>query len=132
MKAADIQRIFAKPPRRRSPGRGHSLTRKQRERVRAKTGGTCHVCGGTLGSDWQADHVVPHHLGGAHVEDNYLPACRVCNRLRENPGSPEPSPGNDVNKAKSTPPSPPRPLSKQTLERIREVVEQHKPARSTS
>jgi hypothetical protein len=40
------------------------------------------VCGGPLGRDWQVDHVVPHHLGGEHAEDNYLPACRICNRLR--------------------------------------------------
>ena len=82
MKAAQIKRIFAKPPRNRNPTPTRGLTSKQRVRIRAKTGGTCHVCGGPLGSDWQADHVVPHHLGGPHTEDNYLPACRTCNRLR--------------------------------------------------
>ena len=82
MKAAHIQRIFAKSRPRKSPKRKASLTPRQRARIRKKTGGKCHVCGGALGSDWQADHVVPHHLGGARVEDNYLPACRRCNRLR--------------------------------------------------
>ena len=82
MKAALIKRAFAKAPRRRNPKGKASLTARQRARVRRKTGGKCHVCGGPLGPDWQADHVVPHQLGGSRSEDNYLPACRMCNRLR--------------------------------------------------
>lgn len=31
---------------------------------------------------WQADHVVPHKLGGEARLDNYLPICKECNRLR--------------------------------------------------
>ena len=82
MKAAHIKRIFAKEPRKMNQARSRRLTPKQRARIRAKTGGTCHVCGGPVGTDWQADHVVPRLWGGAHREDNYLPACRTCNRLR--------------------------------------------------
>ena len=40
------------------------------------------MCGGRAGKRWQADHVVPHKLGGAAAEDNYLPVCKECNRLR--------------------------------------------------
>lgn len=31
---------------------------------------------------WQADHVIPHILGGQATLDNYLPICKECNRLR--------------------------------------------------
>ena len=58
------------------------VTRNQREAVAKKTGGACHVCGGTLDKKWQVDHVVPHKRGGASRESNYLPACSECNRLR--------------------------------------------------
>ena len=59
-----------------------SLTPRLRKLVRAKTHGRCHVCGGPLGRQWQADHVRPAHRGGQHTEDNYLPACWICNRAR--------------------------------------------------
>lgn len=59
-----------------------SLTPAERKLVRAKTGGRCHVCGGSLGKRWSADHVLAHCRGGRHAVDNYLPACGVCNRLR--------------------------------------------------
>ena len=58
------------------------LTEEQRAEVFAKTAGTCHVCGGRAGRSWQADHVVPHRLGGEHSVENYLPICRECNVLR--------------------------------------------------
>jgi 5-methylcytosine-specific restriction endonuclease McrA len=35
-----------------------------------------------VGKRWQADHVVPHKLGGQAVLENYLPICKECNRLR--------------------------------------------------
>ena len=47
---------------------------------------------------------------------------------KESQGSAAPSPNNDVNQAKPVPPTPPKQLSEQTLERIRKVVEKHKPA----
>jgi len=59
------------------------LTHEQREAVFAKTGGRCHICGGTLADQaWQADHVLPYAGGGAHVVDNYLPAHALCNTYR--------------------------------------------------
>jgi 5-methylcytosine-specific restriction endonuclease McrA len=82
MKAADIRRIFAKPARLTNPNARRNLTPSERTKVRSKTKGTCHVCGGKLGRDWQADHVVPYQLGGDHSVENYLPICRECNRLR--------------------------------------------------
>ena len=53
-----------------------------RNLVKAKTGGHCHVCGGLLDDTWQVDHVIPRHQGGVAEENNYLPICRTCNRLR--------------------------------------------------
>jgi 5-methylcytosine-specific restriction endonuclease McrA len=59
-----------------------SLTASDRAAVLKATNGTCHVCGGRVGRRWQADHVVPHKLGGESKLDNYLPICKECNRLR--------------------------------------------------
>lgn len=59
-----------------------SLSTSLRKLVRAKTHGRCHVCGGPLDRRWQADHVVPLHQGGRNREENYLPACWTCNRVR--------------------------------------------------
>jgi 5-methylcytosine-specific restriction endonuclease McrA len=59
-----------------------ALTPSQRRIIARKTGRTCHVCGKRLDGDWQADHVRPYHLGGHCREDNYLPSCVPCNRLR--------------------------------------------------
>ena len=58
------------------------LTLAERKIVRAKTGGRCHVCGGLLGKNWCADHVLAHCRSGDHAVDNYLPACTICHRLR--------------------------------------------------
>ncbi len=59
-----------------------SVTAKQRKAIRAKTHGRCHICGGPLGEKWTVDHVIPHKRGGKCSEDNFLPACRICNGLR--------------------------------------------------
>jgi len=59
-----------------------ALSLGMRKRVRAKTAGRCHVCGGPLGPKWHADHVLPRARGGDHASDNYLPACYTCNRAR--------------------------------------------------
>ena len=60
-----------------------ALTPNQRDAVVAKTGRRCHVCGARLvGSNWSADHIRPFRRGGECVEDNFLPACDPCNRLR--------------------------------------------------
>jgi len=67
--------------------RAKSLSEDLRKRVRRKTGGRCHVCGGPLGANWSADHVRPRARGGDHAEGNYLPACRICNGYRWHRGS---------------------------------------------
>jgi 5-methylcytosine-specific restriction endonuclease McrA len=82
MKDFHIQDICAKRVRAKRKGPRGSLTPAIRKAIRAKTGGTCHVCGDRLGKRWQADHVVPWHLGGKRTTDNYLPICRECNGLR--------------------------------------------------
>lgn len=58
------------------------LTPTQRRRVARKTGHRCHVCGGKLDGDWHADHVRPLYLEGECREDNFLPSCVHCNRMR--------------------------------------------------
>src|SRR5262245_6362921 len=68
-----------------NPPRG-SLSASQRAEVLVETGATCYVCGGRAGSRWQADHIKPYRLGGAHVVENFLPICRPCNLLRRGHG----------------------------------------------
>ena len=46
------------------------LTRAERGEVLGKTGGRCHICGGTINAnDWQADHILAHSTGGKHLVD---------------------------------------------------------------
>ena len=60
-----------------------SLSSIEREKIIAKTGHCCHVCGGEIeGDNWEADHVFSHALGGQHSADNYLPAHALCNGYR--------------------------------------------------
>jgi 5-methylcytosine-specific restriction endonuclease McrA len=61
-----------------------TLTPAQRAEILAKTGGTCHICGGPIkrGSSWSADHVLAHARGGLHDVSNYLPAHGPCNGYR--------------------------------------------------
>jgi hypothetical protein len=60
-----------------------ALKRADRVKVLGKTGGRCHICGGTINAnDSQADHVLAHSTGGAHSVDNYLPAHSICNNYR--------------------------------------------------
>lgn len=82
MKHHDIRRLCARPDRSSNGGPRASLTAAARATVFKKTGGTCHVCGGRVGKRWQADHVVPHKLGGQTTLENCLPICKECNRLR--------------------------------------------------
>ena len=59
------------------------LTRAERGEVLGKTGGHCHICGGTINAnDWQADHILAHSTGGKHLVDNYLAAHSICNNYR--------------------------------------------------
>lgn len=59
-----------------------SLSKREREQVLLKTGRQCHVCGGLIDGEWEADHVFAHALGGQHDPDNYLPAHSTCNKYR--------------------------------------------------
>lgn len=63
------------------PGR-RSLTKAERVKVFAFTDGKCHVCGGDIDGEWQADHIRAHSTGGTHALDNYLPAHGGCNNYR--------------------------------------------------
>ena len=58
-----------------------------------KTVGHCHFCGKKLvfkaygpksgkRGKWQIEHVFPKIKGGVDSIENYLPVCRICNRLR--------------------------------------------------
>jgi HNH endonuclease len=59
------------------------LKKTDRDKVLGKTGGRCHICGGTINADdWQADHILAHSTGGAHLVENYLPAHSICNNYR--------------------------------------------------
>jgi len=63
--------------------RPHAPSSRARAIIFEKTAGHCHVCGTNLKNEkWQADHVVLYKLGGSSNRDNYLPICRICNRLR--------------------------------------------------
>lgn len=55
-----------------------------------KTGGRCHICGRVLvynavageKGKWHVDHIVPVAKKGKHNSKNFLPICKVCNRLK--------------------------------------------------
>ncbi|OSZ77810.1 hypothetical protein CAP36_15740 [Chitinophagaceae bacterium IBVUCB2] len=67
-----------------------ALTKKQREIILAKTDSHCHMCGIEIAlNGFQANHVKPHSTGGNHAENNYLPSCATCNKLRANYSSEE-------------------------------------------
>ena len=82
MRTRTIRQLCARPDRSLAVGQRGSLSAAARSSIFRKTGGTCHVCGGRVGKRWQADHVVPHRLGGRADLENYLPICKECNRLR--------------------------------------------------
>jgi 5-methylcytosine-specific restriction endonuclease McrA len=84
-----ISRIQALREQRRSTKRAlrgkvsrKSPANSKRKRILQKTGGRCHICGGPIDGEWQADHVLAHALGGEHDPDNYLPAHSLCNNYR--------------------------------------------------
>ena len=59
-----------------------SLTSEQRKQVLSKTDGRCHICGGRIDGQWQADHILASSAGGKDDVGNYLPAHRTCNNYR--------------------------------------------------
>ena len=58
------------------------LKRMERELILSKTDSRCHICGGSVGDRWQADHILAHSAGGVDSPDNYLAAHPVCNNYR--------------------------------------------------
>ena len=58
------------------------LSEAERRAIFTKTGGRCHICGGSISGAWHADHIFPHSGGGGHAADNYLPAHALCNNYR--------------------------------------------------
>jgi 5-methylcytosine-specific restriction endonuclease McrA len=67
---------------RTSPTRRKLLTALERAAVLEKTGRRCHICGGEVSTQWQADHVLARSSGGLHSAENYLPAHTLCNNYR--------------------------------------------------
>ena len=53
-----------------------------RNRVYLKTGGYCFYCHKELPLNWEVEHVFPKSRGGASDIQNYLPACKACNRTK--------------------------------------------------
>ena len=82
MRKDRILKLCGPPDEKPDAAKRGVVTQAGRKRIRAKTGGTCHVCGGRAGKRWHADHVKPRRLGGKSEESNYLPTCQECNRLR--------------------------------------------------
>ena len=59
------------------------LTKAQRLRVYNMYGGLCAYCGRHIRyEDMQVDHMVPLYNGGEDNEENYVPACRMCNHYK--------------------------------------------------
>jgi len=58
------------------------LSVRERQHILSKTGSRCHICGGIIDGEWDADHVLSHSKGGEHSVDNYLPAHKTCNNYR--------------------------------------------------
>jgi 5-methylcytosine-specific restriction endonuclease McrA len=57
------------------------LTKKIRERVKAKCGGHCGYCG-IKPDRLQIDHMTPVEYGGTNDESNLMPACPQCNNYK--------------------------------------------------
>lgn len=58
------------------------FTDKQRRMIVKRDKGICFYCGNVAGDDWEADHVLPHSLGGQTVIENGVCACRSCNNSK--------------------------------------------------
>ncbi len=67
-----------------------SITALIKRQIWEKTGGRCHICGRVLIFDatkgeigkWNVDHIIPFTRGGKDNSKNFLPICKVCNRLK--------------------------------------------------
>ena len=76
------QREVAKSEQKNVGEKRQPLSEPERKMMLAKTAGRCHICGGEVDQQWQADHVLAHSAGGTHSADNYLPAHTTCNNYR--------------------------------------------------
>jgi hypothetical protein len=56
------------------------------EAILAEHGMVCHICGAGIPArrDLNYDHVIPLTRGGAHVQENILPAHKFCNQSKGN------------------------------------------------
>ncbi len=72
-----VQKQAVKKPRR-------ALSHEERTTILSKTGGRCHICGGTIDPEryWEADHVLRHGAGGGGELGNYLATHGLCNMYR--------------------------------------------------
>lgn len=57
--------------------------RLSRKEVFARDYYTCQYCG-AKSKELTLDHVVPRHLGGPHVWENVVAACKTCNHKKRN------------------------------------------------
>jgi hypothetical protein len=54
-----------------------------RSEIKDKFGGHCAYCGILLkAKGWHVDHVIPYAAGGPEDINNYFPACKHCNSLK--------------------------------------------------
>ena len=82
LRALRAERRSRKVAQKQLGRRRRTLSLIERQGVRAKTAGRCHICGGLVDEDWQADHVLAHSGGGGTDADNYLVAHALCNNYR--------------------------------------------------
>ncbi len=69
-----------------------TIVHNDKKVVFLKTGGLCHFCGTKLSFNakrgeqgrWNVDHILPFSREGKDCLENYLPICKICNRLRWN------------------------------------------------
>ena len=59
------------------------IPKEERQRVYEKYGGRCAYCGQPITyKEMQVEHMEPLAKGGADSEENYMPACRICNHYK--------------------------------------------------
>ena len=76
------ERLAGKDNKKNESIKRRPITNADRQIIIEKTDGRCHICGGKVGDQWQADHVLAHSAGGEHSAANYLPAHPTCNNYR--------------------------------------------------
>ena len=56
------------------------LNAEKKVKILQKTNFHCHICGEKIDeTDFQADHISPHSIGGTDNINNFLPSCPQCN-----------------------------------------------------